>query len=304
MYVSGGGTLAFAPQVLGVMTYLGGSAFVIAKGYSDTKNNTNSNLSEYLFEGIFGATRGLISLIAFGYAAEIGIKIGLTNLEIILAGGYASGTAGSCFEQLFRTGNVDLEQLLGEAITEGVLGVLGYGIGKAVSQVIKQGKNAVSKIISQNSNKTASVADDVVNAVDDVADDIANKVDESVKVIDDVVEGGLNSNNPQSYLDRALKNQGLDGTPAKMKEVWTEGDYKYTVRIHEGNATYTDAESIYRVSRKSTVINGQGSGMEYLGTDGNWYSERVLKEFYKDGSKNPLFNENASKITHISVGGN
>lgn len=89
-----------------------------------------------------------------------------------------------------------------------------------------------------------------------------------------------------------------------MKEVWTEGDYKYTVRVHEGNATYTDAKSIYRVSRKSNIVNGQGSGMEYLGTDGNWYSERVLKEFYKDGSKNPLFNENASKITHISVGEN
>ena len=55
-------------------------------------------------------------------------------------------------------------------------------------------------------------------------------------------KGGLNSNNPQSYLDRALKNPGLDGTPAKMKEVWTEGDYKYTVRVHEGNSLHTDAE--------------------------------------------------------------
>ena len=31
------------------------------------------------------------------------------------------------------------------------------------------------------------------------------------------VAGGLNSNNPQSYLDRALKNQGLDSIPYKMK---------------------------------------------------------------------------------------
>jgi len=35
-------------------------------------------------------------------------------------------------------------------------------------------------------------------------------------------QGELNARNPQLYLDRALKNQGLDSTPAKMKEVWAE----------------------------------------------------------------------------------
>lgn len=90
-----------------------------------------------------------------------------------------------------------------------------------------------------------------------------------------------------------------------MKEVWTEGDFKYPVRVHEGNSTYTNAESIYRVSRQSTVLdaNGQGMGLEYLGTDGNWYAESVLKEFFKDGTKNPLFNEVASKMTNIPVVG-
>jgi hypothetical protein len=38
-----------------------------------------------------------------------------------------------------------------------------------------------------------------------------------------------------------------------------------------------------------------------LGTDGEWYPESCLKEFFKDGAKNPLFNENASKITHMPV---
>ena len=122
----------------------------------------------------------------------------------------------------------------------------------------------------------------------------------------------LNSNvnakgasNTESYLQKALNNQGLDNVPSKMKEVWTEGGYKYTVRVHEGNSTYTDVQSIYRVSRQSTVVgtNGQGTGLQYLGTDGNWYSESVLKEFFKDGSKNPLFNEAASKMTHIPVNG-
>ncbi|OPX42923.1 hypothetical protein CLHUN_32470 [Ruminiclostridium hungatei] len=116
---------------------------------------------------------------------------------------------------------------------------------------------------------------------------------------------GLKTNNPQSYLQRALKNQDVENMPARMKETWIEGDYKYTVRVHEGNTAYTDADSIYRVSRKNTVTdaNGQGNGLQYLGTDGKWYSESVLKEFYKDGSKNPLFNETASKMTHIPVGG-
>lgn len=108
---------------------------------------------------------------------------------------------------------------------------------------------------------------------------------------------------PQSYLDDALKRQGLDDVPARLKEVWVEGDYKYTVRVHKGNPAYTDANSIYRVSRKSTILdaNGQGKGLEYLGTDGNWYSESILKEFYKDGSLNSLFDEGASKMTHIPV---
>ena len=118
-------------------------------------------------------------------------------------------------------------------------------------------------------------------------------------------KSGINSNNPESYLQRALKNQELEVTPSHLKEVWVEGDYQYTVRIHEGNAKYTDAESIYRVSRRSTILDehGQGTGLEYLGTDGNWYHESVLKEFFKGGTQNSNFNEAAAKMTHIPIGG-
>jgi hypothetical protein len=89
----------------------------------------------------------------------------------------------------------------------------------------------------------------------------------------------VSSNNPQSYLQTALKNQGLKSIPTQMKETWIEGDYKYTVRIHKGNTQYTNSQSIYRVSRQSTILdaNGQGNGLEYLGTDGNWYHESILK---------------------------
>lgn len=34
--------------------------------------------------------------------------------------------------------------------------------------------------------------------------------------------GGDLSNEPQSYLQRALKNQGLDKIPNNLKEVWNE----------------------------------------------------------------------------------
>ncbi|MBD5463888.1 MAG: RHS repeat-associated core domain-containing protein [Lachnospiraceae bacterium] len=118
-------------------------------------------------------------------------------------------------------------------------------------------------------------------------------------------EGGLKSNNPLSYLQRALENQGLDTTPSRLKEVWIEDDYKYTVRVHEGNSKYTNADVIYRVSRQSTILDehGQGTGLEYLGTDGNWYHESVLIEFFKGGTPNPNFNDVAAKMTHIPVGG-
>jgi hypothetical protein len=90
-----------------------------------------------------------------------------------------------------------------------------------------------------------------------------------------------------------------------MKEVWVDGNYKYTVRIHEGNSEYTNAESIYRVSRQSIILdsNGQGTGFEYLGTDGNWYHESVLKEFNRGGIPNPSFIEEAARSTHIPLGG-
>jgi len=75
--------------------------------------------------------------------------------------------------------------------------------------------------------------------------------------------------------------------------------------VHEGNTKYTDAESIYRVSRQSTKLdaNGQGTGLEYLGSDGKWYHQSVLTEYYKDGTRNPNFDENAAKVTHIAITG-
>lgn len=115
--------------------------------------------------------------------------------------------------------------------------------------------------------------------------------------------GGL-SNDSQYYLQRALKNQGLDKIPNELKEVWIEGDYKYTVRIHSGNPKYTNASSIYRVSGQRVILNGgEGTGLEYLSTDGNWYHNSILTEFYRDGNPNPIFNEEAARNTHIAIDG-
>ena len=114
-----------------------------------------------------------------------------------------------------------------------------------------------------------------------------------------------NDSHPQTYLEKALKNQGLSNLPNQMKEIWIDGDYKYTVRVHAGNSSYTDSSSIYRVSRQSTTFgsNGRGTGFEYLGTDGNWYHESVLKQFNRGGTLNSSFSEEAARLTHIPLGG-
>ncbi|MNI26720.1 hypothetical protein D3C73_804310 [compost metagenome] len=114
----------------------------------------------------------------------------------------------------------------------------------------------------------------------------------------------LNSTNPKDFLDEALEQQGLTSIPNGLKHPWTADGFVYEVRIHPGNSQHTNANSIYRVSRKSVPNPDpkiQGSGTEYLGTDGKWYKESELKEFFKDGTKNPNFNGTGAKNTHIDL---
>ncbi|WP_046234908.1 polymorphic toxin-type HINT domain-containing protein, partial [Paenibacillus algorifonticola] len=114
----------------------------------------------------------------------------------------------------------------------------------------------------------------------------------------------LNSKNPKDFLDEALERQGLQSIPKDIKEPWTADGYVYTVRIHAGNKKYTNADTIYRVSRQSVPNPDpkvQGSGLEYLGTDGKWYKESDMKETFKNGAKNPNFNETAARNTHIGL---
>jgi hypothetical protein len=110
------------------------------------------------------------------------------------------------------------------------------------------------------------------------------------------VPGGAGKTMPQDFLDDALNQQGLQNAPNGLKQTWTEGEYKYEVRVHAGESQYTNSQSIYRVSRK--VV---GHGTEYLGTDGDWYHESVLKEFFRNGQPNPNFNLDAVKMTHIPL---
>ena len=73
---------------------------------------------------------------------------------------------------------------------------------------------------------------------------------------------------------------------------------------NEGNGKYTDADSIYRVSRQKVPDPNpkvQGSGKEYLGNDGKWYHESELIEFNKNGTPNPSYNKHGAKVTHIPV---
>lgn len=96
----------------------------------------------------------------------------------------------------------------------------------------------------------------------------------------------------------------MDETPNGLKQIWIDGEYKYTVRIHKGNTEYTSSELIYRVSRQIITNSNtkiQGSGLEYLGTDGIWYHTSVLIEYFRNGEPNPNYNAEAARITHISV---
>ena len=35
--------------------------------------------------------------------------------------------------------------------------------------------------------------------------------------------------------------------------------------------------------------------------NGNWFQESILKQYYRDGSLNPIYNDAAAKNTHIPV---
>jgi hypothetical protein len=121
------------------------------------------------------------------------------------------------------------------------------------------------------------------------------------KALQETIEGSGNQQ-PKSYLDNALKQQGLKNAPNELKQAWTENGYKYEVRVHAGESQYTNANSIYRVSRQQVSTPGvQGAGTQYLGSDGNWYHSSVLKQFNKDGTLNPLYDANAAQITHIPL---
>ena len=107
---------------------------------------------------------------------------------------------------------------------------------------------------------------------------------------------------PQAFLDYALKRQGLSKPGAGLKESWYENNYKYEVRVHEANEVYGRSGSIYRVSRARQGLdyNGQGYGVEYLDSQGNWHHTRTLKPG-KAGNINPNYNAQAAQNTHIEV---
>ncbi len=103
--------------------------------------------------------------------------------------------------------------------------------------------------------------------------------------------------NPNDYLNKALKRQGQTTPPAKMKESWTENGYKYEVRVHPAESQYGKTGSIYRVSRKELGLDakGQGHGTEYLDSNGVWHHTSTLKP------QNPNYNQQAAADTHIQL---
>jgi len=110
---------------------------------------------------------------------------------------------------------------------------------------------------------------------------------------------------PEDLLDEALKRQGFkdgEGYPNGFKEKWSDGEYDYEVRIHEAEPQHGKSGNIYRVARRKKGVdaNGQGFGWEYGDMNGNWHSTKSLKPG-KGTQKNPDYNEQAAKDTHIEV---
>ncbi|MDQ0271330.1 hypothetical protein [Cytobacillus purgationiresistens] len=104
----------------------------------------------------------------------------------------------------------------------------------------------------------------------------------------------INSNNPNDYLNAALKRQNLDKAPSSFKEKWSEDGFNFEVRAHPADPRYDKTGSIYRVARRQQGTNpgsNQGYGWEYLGSDGKWYHSSVLKSG----------NDAAAKATHIQL---
>ena len=114
------------------------------------------------------------------------------------------------------------------------------------------------------------------------------------------------TNNPLDFLRTALNNQGIntgDPVPGNFKEKWTDvtSNVKYEVRIHPANPQYATGD-IFRVARKRPGLNaqGQGLGMEYLDSNGDWHNTSKLKPGYPNGTVNPDFDVNAARDTHMN----
>ncbi len=163
-------------------------------------------------------------------------------------------------------------------------------------------KNAVKKEVAGEAVEKAG-KEAVEEAAEKLAKDAVDDVAQTTKKLGK--ESKLNhSTNPKDYLDEALSQQGLKEVPKGLKQKWIDRGYNYEVRIHPSEKQYTSSESIYRVARKKVASSDpkvQGTGTEYLGSDGNWYHESILKEFNRKGVANPLFNEDAARLTHIPL---
>ena len=283
-------TISVTTAGLGTAAMVGaiavGSTLVIGKAVSDRISGTVSDVFSYMFTGIWGATVGaVLGYTAYNWSAIWSsikaipdmVRAFLStpipwppfpppSLAPQLAGGMtmsaAASSATAAGQSIFTVGDI-----------VGIAGILFMAATGQLGQ--NQGKQPVQG--GQTSQKGPP------------------KVD----------AGG---DKPQDYLDKALEEKGLDSIdsiPEKgMKANWIDGEYKYEVRVHPGEDQYTSADRIYRVSRQrvpSVDPTVQGTGIEYLGSDGNWYHQSVLRATNKGGIPNPLFNSEAARLTHIPL---
>jgi hypothetical protein len=168
---------------------------------------------------------------------------------------------------------------------------------------LKKTNNPTAKKLAQMANDTAITSDQLVTEIQRLRPG-ANKYQASWLADNMHVRAGRPvGTHPETYLQEALRQQGLTAPPAGLKQKWNDGTSNYEVRVHAADPAHGKTGSVYRVERHrlgTDPVTGQGFGREYLDHNGVWHHTSTLKPGIAP-SLNPYFNATAASDTHIQL---
>ena len=130
-------------------------------------------------------------------------------------------------------------------VAEDVIGFYGSAKMAADSYRILFSSNNANYLCSRYQNSDDS----------DITDTPKVAADDNVEYNDlpENVSNGNNLVNPADYLNEALKRQGIDSAYDKMTYSWSDGEYKYEVHSHKGNAIVS-AQIAFCLGRSSRTV--------------------------------------------------